>query len=394
VATRPLRVLFVAKRPVQYGAPMFRRYASDPRLEVTVAYCSMQGAVSGMDPEFGIDVAWDIPLLDGYRWVNPRNIAPWPSIGRFFGLINPGLWSLIRRGHFDIVVCHGYRTASFVIAALAALSAGSRLVLTVDAYGEAPRTGGRTKAFLRKKFLPWILRAPHGIFVPSSVARRFLSSIGVPIDRIFLTPMVTDADFFAEQSSEVDRPAVRASWGFEQDAFVVAFVGKLVWWKRAGDVLEAVAALSISAVLAGDGASRGELERRASDLGVTSRVRFLGFVNQGDLPSVYAASDVLVLPSSYEPFGVVVSEAFACGRSAVVSDACGAVGDLVVDGVTGLVFRTGDVESLVSGLRRLIDDPQVLVSLEGHARERIAQWGWRANQEAVVQACQELVGRP
>ena len=64
-------------------------------------------------------------------------------------------------------------------------------------------------------------------------------------------------------------------------------------------------------------------------MGVADRVRFLGFVNQSGLPAVYAASDVLVLPSSYEPFGVVVNEAMLCGCAAIASDRVGARFDLV-----------------------------------------------------------------
>ena len=66
------------------------------------------------------------------------------------------------------------------------------------------------------------------------------------------------------------------------------------------------------------------LQREAEELKVADRVRLLGFVNQSELPSVYRSSDVLVLPSEYEPFGVVVNEALLCGCVAAVSDRVGA----------------------------------------------------------------------
>ena len=95
--TMPRRKVFIlASHVVQYGSPLFRALANDPRLELTVVYCSLQGAESGKDPEFGIEIRWDEPLLDGYRWIHMPNRAWRPGLGRFFGLWNPGLWKLIR----------------------------------------------------------------------------------------------------------------------------------------------------------------------------------------------------------------------------------------------------------------------------------------------------------
>ncbi len=68
VAERPVRLLMVASHPVQYASPQFRSYAEDPRLDLTVAYCSLAGAEAMHDPDFDETFAWDVPLLDGYRW--------------------------------------------------------------------------------------------------------------------------------------------------------------------------------------------------------------------------------------------------------------------------------------------------------------------------------------
>src|SRR6266853_5929009 len=63
------RLLVVASHVVQYSSPIFQKLAQDPRLEIVVAYCSMQGAQTGVDPGFGVQVSWDTPLLEGYPWV-------------------------------------------------------------------------------------------------------------------------------------------------------------------------------------------------------------------------------------------------------------------------------------------------------------------------------------
>jgi glycosyltransferase involved in cell wall biosynthesis len=379
---------------VQYAVPLYRLYAEDPRLEITVAFCALQGAEVGRDPEFGIELKWDIPLLSGYTWVHPRNWSPWPGLTGFFGLLNPGLWGITRRGKFDIVVCFGWRAASFWIAALAAKSSGAALVLTTDAHSIEPRDGARFKSRLKKLVLPRILGLANAVWVPSSRSAKYVQSLGIGAKPVHLVPYVVDTGFFAERARDVDRTAVRGRWGVPAEAIVALFVGKLVPWKRPFDLLRALpSAPGCWGVFAGDGRLSSELEAEADRLGVRDRCRFLGFVNQSGLPEVYATADVLVLPSAHEPFGLVVNEAFACGTPAIVSEACGAAGDLVRENETGFVIPVGDVKALSDRLQRLDRDRQLLKQLAVRARARVDQWGPAQNSEAFANACLSLRGQ-
>ena len=67
------RLLIVVSHVVQYSTPIYRQLALDPRFDLLVAFCSMDGAESTFDPGFGVAVKWDTPLLDGYPWVHVRN---------------------------------------------------------------------------------------------------------------------------------------------------------------------------------------------------------------------------------------------------------------------------------------------------------------------------------
>lgn len=392
-AEQPVRVLLVSSHPVQYAAPVFRRYAADPRLDVLVAFCSLQGAEPGVDPEFGTEVAWDVPLLEGYRWVHVPNRSPRPQLGGSLGLVNPGLWSLVTRGAFDVVVCYGYRAASFWIAGAAAKASRARLVLTTDAHTLSPRDGSRWKPALKRRALPRLFGLADGVLAPSTRTAGFLEGLGVPPDRVFLTPFVVETPFFERASAEADRAAVRSRWNVPPDAPVGLFCGKLVRWKRPADVLEAAAAVEgLYVVFAGDGSLRRDLEEEARQLGIDDRVRFLGFVNQRQLPETYGAADYLVLPSEYEPFGVVVNEAFACGRPAIVSKACGSAGDLVSHGETGFVVEVGDVRALANGMR-VLADPATRWLMGENARARVGEWSPTENVEAFVDACAHVSKR-
>jgi hypothetical protein len=96
----PFKLGILATHPVQYHAPYFRALAAHPELDLTVFYCMHP------DPEqqgvgFGVDFAWDIPQLDGYRHVLFRNVARRPALSRFWGCNTPEIGSAIRTGGFQ-----------------------------------------------------------------------------------------------------------------------------------------------------------------------------------------------------------------------------------------------------------------------------------------------------
>jgi glycosyltransferase involved in cell wall biosynthesis len=157
------------------------------------------------------------------------------------------------------------------------------------------------------------------------------------------------------------------------------------------DLLEAFARANVPnsyLIFAGDGPERGNLESRTRELELSERVRFLGFLNQSQLPSAYCASDLLVLPSMFEPFGLVVNEAMLCGLPIAVSDRVGARFDLVRPDENGYVFPAGDVEALAAILRQILPDPEKRARMGVAARRRMETWSPREFTDSVVHAVQ------
>jgi glycosyltransferase involved in cell wall biosynthesis len=392
---RRYRVLAVSSHPIQYGAPVFRLMAQHPQVDFQVAFCSLRGAEAGHDPEFGATVKWDVPLLDGYAWTHVPNRGS--GAESFFGLRNPGLWKLIRDGKFDAIISHvGYVRASFWIAYLAARRCRTPFIFGTDASTIEPRDGRAWKHLFKRLAWPLVFRLASQVLTASSAGYDMMRALGIPEERISMTLDTVDNDWWLAEVACAERATVRASWGVDSEEQVILFCGKLQPWKRPLDLLRAFAAAAIpgsTLVFAGHGALRSQLEAEASALGVRSRVRFLGFVNQSQLPGVYKASDVMVIASGYEPFGLVVNEAMLCGCPVVASDKVGAVRDLVVPGKTGFVYRCGDVQALAGVLRQALGDPEQLSRVGSAALTRIEAWSPRASVAALVDAVTRSVAR-
>ena len=209
---------------------------------------------------------------------------------------------------------------------------------------------------------------------------------------------VHNAHFAAQAVARAERRSeLRAAFGIPAETVVFLFAGKLEAKKRPMDLLEAVGRLPadlktrVHVLVAGDGPLRGECEcrARAENLPAT----FAGFLNQSRLPDAYAAADALVLPSDAgETWGLVVNEAMASGRPAVVSRAAGCRVDLVVENETGRSYECGDVAALAEILGGYARAPAVAVRQGVAAAERMRAFGLEAAAEGIATAAQACVG--
>src|SRR5262249_27440589 len=159
--------------------------ATDPRVEIQVAYCSMQGAEPGIDPDLKVEVKWDIALMDGYPWQCLPNRLGKADLGSFFGLLNTGIWRLIRRGNFDAVVLYaGDGYATFWMAVAAAKASRTAVLFGTDATSFQPRDRKGWRIYVKKLLLPFVFRLATVVTVPSEAGRQFILGMGIPESRV------------------------------------------------------------------------------------------------------------------------------------------------------------------------------------------------------------------
>ena len=176
---------------------------------------------------------------------------------------------------------------------------------------------------------------------------------------------------------DLDGSLIRQRHGIANDASVILFVGVLDrahHYRRVDLLLKAVQALqnpTLHLLVAGGGEMLTHYQDLAKDLGVESRAHFIGEVAHQALPDVYAAADVVVLPSQLqESFGLVLIEAMACGKPVIASDLPGAR-SVVTNGKDGLLVKPGDVNDLTNKIMQLISEPAIRGEMKKQGRVKV-----------------------
>jgi glycosyltransferase involved in cell wall biosynthesis len=154
----------------------------------------------------------------------------------------------------------------------------------------------------------------------------------------------------------------------------LAFAGRLTRQKALDVALEAlVLSDRVSLVVAGEGDERAALERRAQELGLGGRVRFLGPLPRERVLELFIAADALLLSSAWENFPHTVVEALAVGTP-VLATSAGGVGEVVEHERNGLLVEPGDADALARAMNRYFADEGLRTRLREHAAPSVAEY--------------------
>ncbi|HEX9462820.1 MAG TPA: glycosyltransferase family 4 protein [Alphaproteobacteria bacterium] len=384
---RKLRLAYLVTHPIQYQAPLLRLVAAQPDLDFTVFFGTDFSARAFTAGEFGREITWDVPLLDGYRHeVLPQLFTP--PAGRqppldFWRPLNYGLARRLAAGKFDALWVHGYAHWLHWWAMAVAKRHGTKVLLRDEATSISAERGGAKRA-AKRAFFAGLNRMVDGFLTIGTLNRRYYAANGARADRLFDMPYAVDNGHFSQGAAKanLNREPYRAALGLEPGRPILLFAAKLIERKRPGLLLEAFSRIHADPatrrpylLFAGDGPLRPALEAQATAQ-APGAVRFLGFQKQSDLPRCYDLCDAFVLPSAQEAWGLVVNEVMCAGRAVVASDRVGAAPDLVRDGENGAMFRTDDGDDLMRVLRETLADPERLAAMGKRSREIIDRWSF------------------
>ena len=393
--SRAFRLAVVNSHPIQYFAPLYAYLNRDPVLEVTALYCSDFSLRGAIDSGFRQAVTWDVDLLTGYQSVFLGEAAKQRTPGGFWSLVCPQIWREIRRGPYDAVLLHGYSYAANILALLAAKTKRLPVLMRSETHLGLRRKSWRR--WIRDAVLSIVYRFVDGFLAIGTANRAYYRALGVPDDKIFDVPYTVDNDrFIAAAALAVEhRAEVRQKYGLPVDKPVVLYASKFMRRKHPDDVIRAMARLrdvghSAALFMVGTGEMEYELCQLTTSLAL-GNVVFGGFINQSELPKIYAASDIFVLPSEDEPWGLIVNEVMCAGIPVVVSEEVGCVPDLVKDDVNGYHMKAGDIGSLVMALDKLLSHESLRRRMGVASLSIISGWSYEQCRQGIMAALRQCV---
>jgi glycogen synthase len=235
----------------------------------------------------------------------------------------------------------------------------------------------------------WITNRSQRVIACSAYMRDQVADIfGVAESRITVIPNGIDPDDLpCTEPAELAR--LRGEFAAPAERLVL-LIGRLVYEKGFQLALEAMPKVIAAApgtrfLVAGSGTHEEELKRQAEELGLMEHGTFLGWIGDDVLHSLYEIADLTVVPSIYEPFGLVALEAMASGCPCIVADT-GGLREVVPHEEAGLRFRARDPEALAEVAIRVLSDPELEARLIAEAKEHVLRFDWAdvAAQTATV----------
>ncbi len=389
---RPLSVAVLSELPTPYRWPLLQRVAAEPGLDVSVFFYARNES----------DRGWSVPVEGGGGPGRPRvEFLPGRALhvrGRrsLFFHWNPTIFGKLKRGAFDVVVVPGWSMPTSVAAAAACRARGVPYVIFSETHDRSPRPAWLRAA--KRAILRPIVGGAAAWLATGTLSEEFFVRHGADRARVFRFANTPDVEALrrAVEEARPRRAAVRAALDVPEHATTALFVARLIGAKDPGTLLAAQAILEERGrapwlVLVGDGPEAKTL-RAFAEARRLSKVRFAGSREPGEMPEIYAAADLFVLPSIHEPWGAVVNEAMAAGLPVVLSDRVGAAADLLVDGVNGRLVAPGDPARLAAAVEEIASDESMRRRMGAESSRIVAGWGYGPSVRGFVDAVRAAAG--
>ena len=354
-------------------------------------FIGLQSAFDFAGRVIGIELVGGIGVHAGlkFREELPKDLpvltlmpdADWKSAGQF--RLSLKLWNALNAVNPEIVLVPGYYTLPALAAALwAKVHRRQSVLMTESTAGDHLRVQWKEKikALLIRRLFDWAIAG--GI-----AHRRYLEYLGFPTDHVMRFYDVVDNASFHTRTLELRQ---RAASEFDLPPGYFLYIGRLSQEKNVDGLLAEwisyrEAGGTWPLVIVGDGPASPALRQPASQSVFAADIHFTGHKGFRELPTYYAFARCFVLPSTREPWGLVVNEAMAAGLPVIVSSRCGCAEDLVDAGRNGFVFDPGVPGELARCLGQMEGAaPDVLAQMGAHSSEIISSYSPRAFGEEIA----------
>jgi len=241
----------------------------------------------------------------------------------------------------------------------------------------------------------WTTYEANKIIVTSaSMKAEIQGHFHLPPEKIEIVPNGIDTKRY---NASVDQSAIKGRYGVHPDEKLVLCVGRLVPQKGIEYLIRAVSRIAerypeAKFIIVGEGWLRGHLEYIARSTGYQWKITFTGWIPDQELVALLNSADALVVPSIYEPFGIVALEGMAAGVPVVASDV-GGLAEIVEHEHTGILAYSRSPESIAWAVGRVLSDPDHSKEMAQNAQQMVQKtYSWEAIAIRTTKIYKEVVG--
>jgi glycosyltransferase involved in cell wall biosynthesis len=364
------KIAFIIWLPTPYRTLLLERITNWDDIELKVFYCG------GSAP----DREWNINPKDNKNFseILSGTAINIPYIEKDMK-INPSIISKLSKGNFDAIIVGGYVPLTMFFAIGWALI--NNIPYIINSETQLLNKRNTWKSLFKKLLLTPIIKKASAYLPTGKYAEKYLMYYGAKPEKIFYFPNSPDVDFFIKESDRwrKNKQELKNKMGIDKE-FTILYIGRFVKVKGLFTLLKAFKTVkenfnNAALLLAGNGVLKKDLEEFILNNEIKD-VCFPGFIQPESLPKYYACSDIFILPSFKEAWGVVVNEAMASGLPVVLSDKVGSRGDLLEEGENGFSFESGNHEELAEILKSMLSNPEKLTKMGKRSREIIKEYDY------------------
>lgn len=359
------RILYITNLPTPYKRPRLNALADIDGVEVTVYYSADSNYRHEFEtlPEANFKIKYD-----------PSRSISWKGYEVGIGLNS---FHEILSFDADVYIVGGWNHFPAWISLLASKLKGTPIGVI---------SANTEQGYYSKYILSKVLGVFDFYLALSSPARENLVNLGIEKEKITVLPNVIDVEQFQASITQSQQESLREKWELP-DSGVVLYVGNLEFNKGVQHLIRAVSTVNASChlLIIGDGPYRSKLESLAQKSN-QNNVTFTGKLPNSVLPNYYALSDVFVLPTHGDTWGLVVNEALACGTPVISTTAAGVSGELLQHEENGFVIPPKDPESLADFIECLLANDKLRTQYEKAGKEKSSQYTPRSYAECLMNA--------
>jgi glycosyltransferase involved in cell wall biosynthesis len=349
-----------------YRIPLFEKIAEHPSVDLCVYFT----AISEANRE------WTVKLSDKFKYkILSCFTLKYRGKDLFSYHINPSIIQELVRNDYDVVIAGGYASFATQISLFLSKLRNIPFILWSGSTINEP-------SLLRKISLPlvkFIIRHSDAFIAYGTRAKEYLEYLGASSEKVFIAYNTVDTDFFMQRCSQLkaQKSELKDKIGIKTKK-VVLYVGQLIERKNVKTLIKAYSKLKdeldVALLIVGDGPQKNELKNLCIEDNIND-VFFVGFKQREELPQYYVMSDLFVLPSTQEVWGLVLNEAMASGLPVITTNKVGASVDLIKNGENGYVVESGNTEQLYKVTKKILSDPE-LEERMGEKSKRIIEKGF------------------